>query len=179
MATKHDTEVLIGGKVFTLSGYESEEYLQRIAAYINGKISEYSKIDSYSRQSIDVQNILLQLNIADDYFKTREKYDSLKESSDAKDKELYDVKHDLITTQIKMKSLEESLQKLRLENNENQKKIVKLETELGLGIVKEPEEYYDDVEEVETVSGSTEIVREAVKPETGASSRRRTGKRRR
>ena len=177
MATKHDTEVLIGGKVFTLTGYESEEYLQRIAAYINGKISEYSKIESYSRQSIDVQNILLQLNIADDYFKIREKYDSLKEASEAKDKELYDVKHDLITNQIKMKSLEESLQKLRLENNENQKKIVKLETELGL--TGEVEEYYDDVEEVETVDGSADVVKQVPKPEGGSTSRRKTGKRRR
>ncbi len=177
MATKHDTEVLIGGKVFTLTGYESEEYLQRIAAYINGKISEYSKIESYSRQSIDVQNILLQLNIADDYFKIREKYDSLKEASEAKDKELYDVKHDLITNQIKMKSLEESLQKLRLENNENQKKIVKLETELGL--TGEVEEYYDDVEEVETVDGSADVVKQVPKPEGSSTSRRKTGKRRR
>ncbi len=175
MATKHDTEVLIGGKVFTLSGYESEEYLQRIAAYINGKISEYSKIENYSRQSIDVQNILLQLNIADDYFKIREKYESLKEASEAKDKELYDVKHDLITNQIKMKDLEESLQKLRLENNENQKKIVKLETELGFG--NEPEEYYDDVEEVETVDGAPEVVK-GVKSEGTSSSRKRSGRRR-
>lgn len=145
MAVKHDTEVIIGGKVFTLSGYESEEYLQRIAAYINGKISEYSKIDSYSRQSVDVQNVLLQLNIADDYFKIKEKYEELKDVSESKDKELYDVKHDLVTNQIKMKSLEESLQKLRDENNENQKKIVKLETELGFS--NDMEAYDDDIQE--------------------------------
>ncbi len=175
MAVKHDTEVVINGKVFTLSGYESEEYLQRVAAYINSKISEYNKIESFSRQSIDVQNTLLQLNIADDYFKIREKYDSLKEASEAKDKELYDVKHDLITNQIKMKSLEEALQKLRIENNENQKKIVKLETELGF--TGEVEEYYDDVEEVS--DGFPDVVREAQKSEgqSAASSRRRNGKR--
>ena len=175
MAVKHDTEVVINGKVFTLSGYESEEYLQRVAAYINSKISEYNKVESFSRQSIDVQNALLQLNIADDYFKVREKYDSLKEASEAKDKELYDVKHDLITNQIKMKNLEEALQKLRIENNENQKKIVKLETELGFS--GEVEEYYDDVEEVS--EGISDIVREAPKSEgqSAVSSRRKTGKR--
>ena len=41
MSTKTDTEVIIGGKVFTLSGYESEEYLQKVASYINNKMSEY------------------------------------------------------------------------------------------------------------------------------------------
>ena len=33
MSSKTDTEVIIGGKVFTLSGYESEEYLQKVASY--------------------------------------------------------------------------------------------------------------------------------------------------
>ena len=39
MSPKTDTEVIIGGKVFTLSGYESEDYMQKIASYINGKIT--------------------------------------------------------------------------------------------------------------------------------------------
>ena len=33
MSAKNDTEVIIGGKVFTISGYESEEYLQKVASY--------------------------------------------------------------------------------------------------------------------------------------------------
>ena len=47
MSSKTDTEVIIGGKIFTLSGYESEEYLQRVASYINNKLEEYSKIESF------------------------------------------------------------------------------------------------------------------------------------
>ena len=34
MSVKTDTEVIIGGKVFTLSGYESEEYLQKVLSRI-------------------------------------------------------------------------------------------------------------------------------------------------
>ena len=30
MAVKNATQVLIGGKIVTLSGYESEEYLQKL-----------------------------------------------------------------------------------------------------------------------------------------------------
>lgn len=40
MSAKTNAEVVIGGKVYTLSGFESEEYLQKIASYINTKISE-------------------------------------------------------------------------------------------------------------------------------------------
>ena len=71
MSPKTDTEVLIGGKVFTLSGYESEDYMQKIASYINNKMTEYGKLDSFRRQSLDRQSVLLQLNIADDYFKAK------------------------------------------------------------------------------------------------------------
>ena len=42
MSSKNNTEVILGGKVFTLSGYESEEYLQKVAAYINNKLAEFN-----------------------------------------------------------------------------------------------------------------------------------------
>ena len=38
MSAKTSAEVVIDGKVYTLSGYEGEEYLQKVASYINGKI---------------------------------------------------------------------------------------------------------------------------------------------
>lgn len=104
MASKNDTEVVIGGKVITLSGYESEDYLQRVATYINGKIAEYSKEDAFRRQPLDMQNVLLQLNIADDYFKAKKQIEALEAEVEAKDKELYDIKHELIATQIKLES---------------------------------------------------------------------------
>ena len=47
MASKTDVQVLLGGKVYTLSGYESEEYLQKIALYINNKMSELNEQPGY------------------------------------------------------------------------------------------------------------------------------------
>ncbi len=111
MSSKIDTEVLIGGKVFTLSGYESEEYLQKVATYINNKIAEYSKMESFRRQPVDMQNTLLQLNMADDYFKAKKQINHLEEELDARDKELYDLKHELISTQIKLENAEKSIMK--------------------------------------------------------------------
>ena len=54
MAAKNDTEVIIGGKVLHLSGYESEEYLQKVANYINLKLDEFNSIDDYKRISAAV-----------------------------------------------------------------------------------------------------------------------------
>ncbi|RKI86653.1 cell division protein ZapA [bacterium 0.1xD8-71] len=130
MSTKTDTEVIIAGKVFTLSGYESEEYLQRVASYINNKIAEYNKVDSFKRQSLDTQNVLLQLNIADDYFKAKKQISLLEEELQNKEKEMYDLKHELIASQIKLENTEKSVKNLQTEVNENAKKIVRMETEL-------------------------------------------------
>lgn len=131
MASKTDAEVIIFGKVFTLSGYESEEYLQKVASYINNKMLEYSKVDAFKRQPSDTQNVLLQLNIADDYFKAKKQIELLEEDIKLKEKELYDLKHELITSQIKLENNEKTLQQLQDELNESSKKIVRMETELN------------------------------------------------
>ncbi len=130
MSNKTDTEVIIGGKVLTLSGFESEEYLQKVASYINNKISEYNKVESFKRQNLDIQNILLQLNIADDYFKAKKQIESLNEEIDNKEKELYNIKHELIACQIKLENTEKNVKNLQTEVNESAKKIIRLETEL-------------------------------------------------
>jgi len=130
MSSKTDTEVIIGGKVFTLSGYESEEYLQKVASYINNKVNEYGKVESFRRQPLDTQSVLLQLNIADDYFKAKKQISILEEELQAKEKELYDLKHELISAQIKLENSEKQSKELQSELNESERKIVRLETEL-------------------------------------------------
>ena len=37
MNKKNGVEVIINGKRVSLGGYESEEYLQRVASYLNAK----------------------------------------------------------------------------------------------------------------------------------------------
>ena len=130
MSVKTDTEVIIGGKVFTLSGYESEEYLQRVASYINNKTAEYNKVESFKRQPVDTQSVLLQQNIADDYFKAKKQISLLEEELQSKEKELYDLKHELIAAQIKLENTEKNMKSLQNEVNESAKKIIRLETEL-------------------------------------------------
>ena len=130
MSTKTDTEVIIGGKVVTVSGNESAGYLQKVAAYINSKVNEYAKMDSFKRQSVEKQNMLIQLNIADDYFKAKKQIELLEQDLKAKDNELYDLKHELIATQIKLDNTAKSLKEANETLNENSKQIIRLETEL-------------------------------------------------
>ncbi len=130
MSQKTDTEVIIGGKVFTLSGYESEAYLQKVASYINNKLAEYNKVDSFKRLPGDMQNVLLQLNVADDYFKAKKQIELLEEDIRNKEKELYDLKHELIASQIKLENAEKAAKDAQVQSNENTRKIMRLEAEL-------------------------------------------------
>ena len=131
MSSKNKTEVLIDGKIYTLSGYESEEYLQRVATYINNKLAELKKLDGYARLSQELKSILLELNVADDYFKAKNLVEMVEEELAQKDQELYDLKHELISTQIKLEDAAKELEALKEQATEYQKQIVKLETELG------------------------------------------------
>ena len=118
MSSKNKTEVLIDGKIYTLSGYESEEYLQRVATYINNKLAELKKLDGYARLSQELKSILLELNVADDYFKAKAQVEKLERDLENKEKELYDLKHDLISNQVKTESAETSVKELEAKNKE-------------------------------------------------------------
>lgn len=130
MSSKNNTEVIIDGKIFTLSGYESEEYLQKVAAYINNKISEFKQDEAYKRQNIDVQKALLDLNIADDYFKAKKQADTLEKELENKDKQLYEIKHELIAAQIKIETGEKESEDLKKQLSELQKDVIRLETRI-------------------------------------------------
>ena len=54
----------------------------------------------------------------------------LEDELESKDKELYNLKHDLISTQIKLESFQEQVKELQKSQNEDAKQIVRLETEL-------------------------------------------------
>ena len=129
MSSKNKTQVIIAGKIYTLSGYESEEYLQKVATYINNKIAEFKKLDGYNHQTKENKSILLELNIADDYLKAKKQVEMVEEELSEKDKELYDLKHELINAQIQLENQEKDLEASRKENTELQKEVVRLQTE--------------------------------------------------
>lgn len=118
MSQKANTDVIIGGKVYTLSGYEEEEYLQKVASYINNKLSEVNGLDSIRRMTSDMRSILLSINIADDYHKALARVEKLENDVRVKEQELYDIKHELISLQVKLEELEKKKAELVNQNKE-------------------------------------------------------------
>lgn len=131
MNRKNDTEVIINNKRYTLSGFESEEYLQKIASFLNNKITEVKQQDGYKTMDADMKSILLQINIADEYFRVKRQYDESENDSDSKSNEIYSLKHEIISLQGRLEKSQQEIELLRQEVFEEQKKNVKLETELA------------------------------------------------
>ena len=102
MAEKTDAQVNIGGKTYTLSGYESEEYLHKVAEYLNTRIDELRNDREFNKIPMDTRQVILNLTIADDYFKALAKIEELQAVIDKKENDLYDIKHDLVAAQMKL-----------------------------------------------------------------------------
>ena len=96
-------EVLIGGKVFRLSGAEPE-YLHKVAALVNRKIAEVKTSAGYKHLDDDYKALLLNLNIADEYFKAVDEAESFKAEMSDKENELYTVRHDLVSLKLKLEN---------------------------------------------------------------------------
>ena len=105
MNEKTDAQVVIGGRTYTLSGYESEEYLLKVAEYLNGKIDELSADPDYGKLPVDMRQLLLNLNIAEDYFRELARNEELQRLVDKKENDLYDIKHELVAAQMRLKQL--------------------------------------------------------------------------
>ena len=129
MVQKNDIKVVINNKVYTLSGQESEDYLQNVATYINGKIAECQSSEAYRRFNAEYQNVLLALNIADDYFKAKDQVNQMLTEDDDKDKQIYDLRREVIEVQIKYESAQKMIEEYKDKISELQRQIIKLEAE--------------------------------------------------
>ena len=129
MAEKHDIPVVLNDRVYTLSGYDNDEYIQSVVNYINGKLSECKTNESFRRLSKEHQNMLVALNVADDYFKAKNQANNLSEEDNEKEKQLYDLRHEMIEAQIKHESDMRLVEEYKEQVNALQRKLIQLEAE--------------------------------------------------
>ncbi len=113
MAMKNTVEVVVAGKVYKISGFESAEYLHQIAVYINDKLAEFQKVEGYRRQNTDQKQLMLNMNLADDFFKAKRQADKLSAELEKKEREIYGVRHDLIESQLARENLEKELAEVK------------------------------------------------------------------
>ena len=114
MNEKTDVQVIINDKRYTISGYESSDYLQHIANYINEKLQSFKKQDAYNHLDMDMKNILLAINLSDDYFKAQKLAEENKQQQGEVEQEMFRMKHEIVSRDEEMKALKEQLKRLRI-----------------------------------------------------------------
>lgn len=130
MDSKNYTQVLIDGKIYTLGGSEDEGYLQRAASYVNEKNNTLRKIPGFSKQSVEYQTVMAELNMADDYFKALEHSRDLEHQRDELERETYSLKHELVSTQMKLEVVLRDLEERQRELEELTREKHRLERKL-------------------------------------------------
>lgn len=111
MAEKSRVEVVIGGKVFLMSGYESETHIQKVASHINRKLQEFEGMDEYRSLPADMKPILVEINIADELMKARIQIEQLEADLRLRENELAEVKQELVSAQMSLERLERNKKK--------------------------------------------------------------------
>ena len=111
MAEKNYAEVIIGGKVITIGGKQDEEYLRKVASYLNGKIEALQKKGACKRLDPDTRAILTELNVCDDYFDTLDRLEDANRHVAELQEQVYELKHELAATQMKKENIEKELSK--------------------------------------------------------------------
>ena len=126
MKSKNDVDVLINGRKYTLCGFESADYIQKVATYINSKLSEFQKKEYYANMDIELKNILLAINIADDYFKVDRDVKSVMKDNERKDKMVLEMRHKILEQETAEAELKEQMEELRKTLETSEKKVVEL-----------------------------------------------------
>ncbi len=121
MDTKNKIEVKIHGKDYMVRGLESDEYIQKVALYIDKKMNQVSK--NNPRLNTAMVAVLTAINVADDFFKTM---DSLEKTKS----ELKDNTEELEKTKAGLKDALEEVAVLREKLTEQQFELVRTKTEL-------------------------------------------------
>ena len=139
MAKKNLAEVLINGKVYTISGYESTEYLHKIATYLNEMEEKIAQTDNYHMLSPDEKQLLKNMNLADLYMKANTAKEELEQKMEVKEKEIYSLKHDLIDEKMEKDKLTQQIQELETRLLEEQRQKDRLTKSASLRKISKPE----------------------------------------
>ena len=99
MAEEQITKVEIDGREITLTGDEAP-YMEKVAAYVNGKIQELRTSANYNRQTGEDRRLMLLLNIADDYFREKQRREDLEQELLRMEEESDDLRHELVKKQM-------------------------------------------------------------------------------
>ena len=126
MMEKKVMQVIINKKQYTLCAAESEEYIQKVVSYLNHKFDEMNENPGFEKMAMDYQNIMVSVNIADEYMKIKEKLSLYEAEMKEKDKIIFDLRHENIDIKMKEETTKKLSDQYKAEVKSLQKEVKKL-----------------------------------------------------
>ena len=109
MSERNKLEVRIQGRVYTITAEEPEEYIYKICAYLDKKISDVAEYNP--RLSADMAAVLTALNLADLHFKAQKAEDELRRQIVAYDAKLEEEEQQKKRLQAQIEVLKAELER--------------------------------------------------------------------
>lgn len=121
-SVKNKVNVRIGGYDYTIMGVEGEEHIQRVAMYIDKKMSEITRMNN--RLSTSMAAVLTAVNIGDEYIR-------FKDEASQKGKELMEASQELELLRSELEKVTAEKTLLEKRNTNLQIELARREAELS------------------------------------------------
>lgn len=122
MTSRNKVVIRIAGNDYKLVGTESDEYIQRVGLYIDKKMNEILMRNSSFSTSLAA--VLTAINVADDFFKSRENEIAIQKEKESMAEELERLRSENIQLKEENNNLSTKITSLQFD-------LVKREAELG------------------------------------------------
>ena len=105
---------------------------------------EVKKSDSFPKLDQEMKNILLAINLSDDYYKAQDVVVNLQKDNEDLEKEIFHMKHDMIDLKSRLEKQEKKNKSLKEEKRELERKLIQLETKAQSSSKENAEDSQDD-----------------------------------
>ena len=116
---ENKVEVVIDGEIITLKSAENEDYMQKLARYIDRKLALAKMNNANASINERIRTVYLAINVADDYFKAQERLDALEAEHEKYILELGHVQEENMLLNEKLHELQAQLNQARRESDGN------------------------------------------------------------
>ncbi len=103
---QNKVQVVIGGRILTMTSSEDELHIQKVASCVNRMIQKVEGTQSYRALSSDLKPVLIELNLAEELIQAREQLKQLEADLQERENELAEVKQALAESDIRLERLE-------------------------------------------------------------------------
>ena len=98
---RNSTDVIIEDKVYKISTDQDASYVRELAEYINEKMELLHRQSAYSKQANAFRQIILLMNMADDYCHMKQQAEEATRKYEQQEAEFYNMKREMVNMQEK------------------------------------------------------------------------------